>query len=54
MAHALAYNKTGDEKYLKSALSFIHKGNAGNLGKDMAMSWRNYPYVSGLIMRAVK
>ena len=45
--HALVYRQTRDDKYLKAAISYMGKGNTGNLGKDMAMSYRSIPLVSG-------
>lgn len=50
IGHAFAYSFTGDEKYLKAAFTYMAKGSTGNLGKDMAISFRSTPYISGLLV----
>jgi rhamnogalacturonyl hydrolase YesR len=50
MAQGFAYMQTGDEKFLKAASEVVHNGNTDNIGKDIAESWRNYPYTSGLLL----
>ena len=50
MIFALTYSKTQDAKYLTGAVNAIPQGNTDNIGKDIAESWRNYPYTSGLLL----
>jgi hypothetical protein len=50
IGHAFAYSLTGDEKYLKATFTYMAKGSTGNLGKDMAISFRSTPYISGLLV----
>jgi hypothetical protein len=50
LCHAFAYSRTGEEKYLQAALFYLPRGTTGNLGKDMAISFRNTPHVSGLLL----
>lgn len=51
MAQALAYHLTGDDKYLRVLRDIMPRGNTDNIGKEIAESWRNYPYAGGLLLR---
>ena len=47
--HALVYSKTKNEKYLTAAAYYMGKGSSGNLGKDLAMSYRSVPYAGAIL-----
>lgn len=53
-AHALVWSKTGDEKYLESALANLRSSGVGHLGKDLASHYRNSAYVTGYLAEKLK